>query len=69
MLAIKEQSRNLDKLVDIPNKKELLEKIRKKTNFAYQRAIHKSRRDIARKTKSKNLLRSDSKRQVKKMSL
>ena len=60
-LAIKEQSRNVGKLVDIPKGKELLEKIRKKTNFAYQRAVHKNRRDIDRTNKSKDLLRSDSK--------
>ena len=60
-LAIKEQSRNVGKLVDIPKGTELLEKIRKKTNFAYQRAVHKNRRDIDRTNKSKDLLRSDSK--------
>ena len=60
-LAIKEQSRNVGNLVDIPKGKELLEKIRKKTNFAYQRAVHKNRRDIDRTNKSKDLLRSHSK--------
>ena len=48
-------------LVDIPQGKDLLEKIRKKTNFAYQRVIYKSKRDHDRKIKSKDLLRRDSK--------
>jgi hypothetical protein len=56
MLAIQEQSRNLDKLVDIPNKKELLEKIRKKTNFAYQRVIAKRKDYNGRETKTKSFL-------------
>jgi len=48
-------------LVDLPQGKDLLEKIRKKTNFAYQRVIYKSKRDHDRKIKSKDLLRRDSK--------
>jgi len=48
-------------LVDLPQGKDLLEKIRKKRNFAYQRVIYKSKRDHDRKIKSKDLLRRDSK--------
>ena len=47
-------------LVDIPKGIEL-EKLRKKTNFAYQRAVYKNKRNHDRKIKSKDLLRSDSK--------
>ena len=47
-------------LVDIPKGVEL-EKLRKKTNFAYQRAVYKNKRNHDRKIKSKDLLRSDSK--------
>ncbi len=39
----------------------ILEKLRKKTNFAYQRAVYKNKRNNDRKIKSKDLLRSDSK--------
>ena len=55
-LAIKEQSRNVGKLVDIPKGTELLEKIRKKTNFAYQRAIYKRKDKDGRETKTKSFL-------------
>ena len=47
-------------LVDIPTGIEL-EKLRKKTNFAYQRAVYKNKRNHDRTIKSKDLLRSDSK--------
>jgi hypothetical protein len=47
-------------LVDLPKGIEL-EKLRKKTNFAYQRAVYKNKRNHDRKIKSKDLLRSDSK--------
>ena len=47
-------------LVDLPKGIEL-DKLRKKTNFAYQRAVYKNRRNVERKIKSKDLLRSDSK--------
>ena len=47
-------------LVDLPTGIEL-EKLRKKTNFAYQRAVYKNKRNNDRKIKSKDLLRSDSK--------
>jgi ACT domain-containing protein len=47
-------------LVDLPKGIEL-EKLRKKTNFAYQRAVYKNKRNNDRKIKSKDLLRSDSK--------
>ena len=60
-LALSEQDRKGDgALVDIPKGIEL-EKLRKKTNFAYQRAVYKNRRNVERKIKSKDLLRSDSK--------
>ena len=60
-LAISEQDRKGDGvLVDIPKGIEL-EKLRKKTNFAYQRAVYKNKRNNDRKIKSKDLLRSDSK--------
>ena len=47
-------------LVDLPKGIEL-EKLRKKTNFAYQRAVYKNKRNHDRKIKSKDLLSSDSK--------
>jgi hypothetical protein len=60
-LALNEQDRKGDGvLVDLPKGLEL-EKLRKKTNFAYQRAVYKNRRNVERKIKSKDLLRSDSK--------
>jgi hypothetical protein len=60
-LALSEQDRKGDGvLVDLPKGIEL-EKLRKKTNFAYQRAVYKNRRNVERKIKSKDLLRSDSK--------
>jgi len=60
-LALSEQDRKGDGvLVDLPKGIEL-EKLRKKTNFAYQRAVYKNKRNNDRKIKSKDLLRSDSK--------
>lgn len=57
-LALEIKSREGDKLVEF-NSKDILERIRKKTNFAYQRAIDKNKKDYDRKIKSKDLLRSD----------
>jgi len=60
-LALNEQDRKGDGvLVDLPQGIEL-EKLRKKSNFAYQRAVYKNKRNNDRKIKSKDLLRSDSK--------
>ena len=60
-LALSEQDRKGNgALVDLPKGIEL-EKLRKKTNFAYQRAVYKNKRNNDRKIKSKDLLRSDSK--------
>ena len=60
-LALNEQDRKGDGvLVDLPKGIEL-EKLRKKTNFAYQRAVYKNKRNNDRKIKSKDLLRGDSK--------
>jgi len=60
-LALSEQDRKgKGALVDLPKGIEL-EKLRKKTNFAYQRAVYKNKRNNERKIKSKDLLRSDSK--------
>ena len=60
-LALNEQDRKGNgALVDLPKGIEL-EKLRKKTNFAYQRAVYKNKRNNDRKIKSKDLLRSDSK--------
>ena len=60
-LALNEQDRKGNGvLVDLPKGIEL-EKLRKKTNFAYQRAVYKNKRNNDRKIKSKDLLRSDSK--------
>ena len=60
-LALNEQDRKGNgALVDLPKGIEL-EKLRKKTNFAYQRAVYKNKRNHDRKIKSKDLLRSDSK--------
>jgi len=60
-LALNEQDRKgKGALVDLPKGIEL-EKLRKKTNFAYQRAVYKNKRNNDRKIKSKDLLRSDSK--------
>ena len=60
-LALSEQDRKGDGvLVDLPKGIEL-EKLRKKTNFAYQRAVYKNKRNNDRKIKSKDLLSSDSK--------
>jgi hypothetical protein len=60
-LALNEQDRKGNgALVDLPKGLEL-EKLRKKTNFAYQRAVYKNKRNNDRKIKSKDLLRGDSK--------
>jgi len=60
-LALSEQDRKGNGvLVDLPKGIEL-EKLRKKTNFAYQRAVYKNKRNNDRKIKSKDLLRGDSK--------
>ena len=60
-LALNEQDRKGNgALVDLPKGIEL-EKLRKKTNFAYQRAVYKNKRNNDRKIKSKDLLRGDSK--------
>mgnify|MGYP003649334055 FL=1 len=60
-LALNEQDRKGNGvLVDLPKGIEL-EKLRKKTNFAYQRAVYKNKRNNDRKIKSKDLLRGDSK--------
>ena len=56
--ALEVQSKKGQKLVDLPSKL-ILENIRKKTNFAYQRAIEKRKRDDVRQSRSKDLLRSD----------
>jgi len=42
-------------LVDLPKGIEL-DKLRKKTNFAYQRAVYKNKRNNDRTTKTKNFL-------------
>jgi hypothetical protein len=61
-LALSEQDRKGDGvLVDLPKGQDLKEKLRKKSNFAYQRAVYKNKRNNDRKIKSKDLLRSDSK--------
>jgi len=55
-LALNEQDRKGDGvLVDLPKGVEL-EKLRKKTNFAYQRAVYKNKRNNDRTTKTKNFL-------------
>tara|TARA_B110000971_G_scaffold17361_1_gene16033 strand:+ start:279 stop:980 length:702 start_codon:yes stop_codon:yes gene_type:complete len=55
-LALNEQDRKGDGvLVDLPKGVEL-EKLRKKTNFAYQRAVYKNKRNHDRTTKTKNFL-------------
>jgi len=56
--ALEVQSKKGQKLVDLPSKL-ILENIRKKTNFAYQRAIEKRKRDDGRQNRSKDLLRSN----------
>ena len=56
--ALDIQSKKGQKLVDLPSKL-ILENIRKKTNFAYQRAIEKRKRDDGRQNRSKDLLRSN----------
>jgi hypothetical protein len=56
--ALEVQSKKGQKLVDLPSNM-ILENIRKKTNFAYQRAIEKRKRDDVRQNRSKDLLRSD----------
>jgi hypothetical protein len=56
--ALEVQSKKGQKLVDLPSNM-ILENIRKKTNFAYQRAIEKRKRDDVRQSRSKDLLRSD----------
>ena len=60
-LALSEQDRKGDGvLVDLPKGIEL-DKLRKKSNFAYQRVVYQSNRKKARVLKAKNLLSSDSK--------
>jgi len=56
--ALEVQSKKGQKLVDLPSKL-ILENIRKKTNFAYQRAIEKRKRDDGRTNRSKDLLRGN----------
>ena len=56
--ALEVQSKKGQKLVDLPSKL-ILENIRKKTNFAYQRAIEKRKRDDGRQNRSKDLLRGN----------
>ena len=56
--ALEVQSKKGQKLVDLPSNM-ILENIRKKTNFAYQRAIEKRKREDVRQSRSKDLLRSD----------
>ena len=53
-LAIKEQSRNVGKLVDIP--RNIIDNVRKKTHFGYQKAIHKRRDLDGRKAKTESFL-------------
>jgi len=57
---IVQDSKGNGALVDLPKGIEL-DKLRKKTNFANQRAVNKNKRNNDRKIKSKDLLRSDSK--------
>ena len=60
-LALSEQDRKGDGvLVDLPKGIEL-DKLRKKSNFAYQRVVYQSNRRKARVLKAKDLLSSDSK--------
>ena len=60
-LALSEQDRKGDGvLVDLPKGLEL-NKLRKKSNFAYQRVVYQSNRRKARVLKAKDLLSSDSK--------
>ncbi len=60
-LALSEQDRKGDGvLVDLPKGLEL-DKLRKKSNFAYQRVVYQSNRKKARVLKAKDLLSSDSK--------
>ena len=60
-LALSEQDRKGDGvLVDLPKGLEL-NKLRKKSNFAYQRVVYQSNRKKARVLKAKDLLSSDSK--------
>ena len=55
-LALSEQDRKGDGvLVDLPKGIEL-EKLRKKTNFAYQRAVYKNKRNHDRETLTKSVL-------------
>lgn len=56
-LALEIKSREGDKLVEF-NSKDILERIRKKTNFAYQRAISKNKEKHGRETATKNFLSS-----------
>ena len=56
--ALEIQSKKGQKLVDLPSKL-ILENIRKKTNFAYQRAIEKRKREDGRQNRSKDLLRGN----------
>ena len=58
-LALELKSRKVGKLVNLPSQKQIMEQLRKKTNFAYQRAIEKRKRDDGRQNRSKDLLRSD----------
>jgi hypothetical protein len=56
-LALSEQDRKGDGvLVDLPKGAALKEKLRKKSNFAYQRAVYKNKRNNDRTTKTKNFL-------------
>ena len=57
--ALELKSRKVGKLVNLPSQKQIMEQLRKKTNFAYQRAIEKRKRDDGRQNRSKDLLRSD----------
>jgi len=53
-LALREQSEKRGKLVDLP--KNIVDNIRKKTHFGYQKAIHKRRDLDGRKAKTESFL-------------
>ena len=58
-LALEEQSKNETQLVEIP--KNIVDNVRKRTNYFYKSKVHSNKREDARKNKTKDFLRGNDK--------
>ena len=58
-LALEEQSKNDTRLVDIP--KNIVDNVRKRTNYFYKSKVHQNKEDRARKKKTQDFLRGNDK--------